>query len=66
MGQFLSLIHILDYDLTIRDLQAAWAAAAAEAMALCGTLGALYGLEMTDAAPAIDWGDGVLYDRARV
>lgn len=56
----------VDYDLTIRDLQAAWAAAAAEAMALCGTLGALYGLEMADAAPAIDWGDGVLYDRARV
>ena len=58
----------VDYDLTIRDLQAAWADAAREAMALCGVLGTLYGLEVdTNAAdPAIDWGDGVLYDRARV
>lgn len=39
-----------------------------DAMVLCGTLGALYGLEYhTDAVvPAIDWGDGVLYDRARI
>lgn len=59
----------VDYDLTIRDLQAAWAAAARDAMALCGTLGALYGLDAftkDTAVPAIDWGDGVLYDRARI
>lgn len=56
----------VDYDLTIRDLQAAWAVAAREAMALCGTLGALYGVDVHAADPAIDWGDGVLYDRARV
>ena len=39
-----------------------------QAMALCGTLGALYGVPhgAADAAPSIDWGDGVLYDRARV
>ena len=58
----------VDYDLTIRDLQAAWADTVRQAMALCGTLGALYGVPhgAADAAPSIDWGDGVLYDRARV
>ena len=56
----------VDYDLTIRDLQAAWTEAARSAMALCGTLGALYGLDLQGAEPAIDWGDGVLYDRARI
>ena len=58
----------VDYDLTIRDLQGAWGAAVQDAMVLCGTLGTLYGLEFhTDAVvPAIDWGDGVLYDRARI
>ena len=59
----------VDYDLTIRELQAAWGTAVHDAMALCGALGALYGVKHfdTDAAvPAIDWGDGVLYDRARI
>ena len=59
----------MDYDLTIRDLQAMWESAAREALALCGALGSLYGLTEPDAAPgvlAIDWGDGVLYDRSRV
>ena len=56
----------VDYDLTIRDLQAAWTEAARSAMALCGTLGVLYGLDLQGAEPAIDWGDGVLYDRARI
>lgn len=59
----------VDYDLTIRDLQAMWEAAAREALDLCRTLGSLYGLDGGQAATAalsIDWGDGVLYDRARV
>ena len=59
----------VDYDLTIRDLQAMWEDAARQAVALCGALGALYGLEGCEpgaAALSIDWGDGVLYDRARV
>ena len=59
----------MDYDLTIRDLQAMWEAAAREALDLCRTLGSLYGLDGGQAATAalsIDWGDGVLYDRARV
>ena len=59
----------VDYDLTIRDLQAMWESAAREALALCGALGSLYGLTEPDAAPGvltIDWGDGVLYDRSRV
>lgn len=58
----------VDYDLTIRDLQAMWADAARQAMTLCGALGTLYGLTDRADTPAltIDWGDGVLYDRARV
>lgn len=59
----------VDYDLTIRDLQAMWENAAREAMTLCGALGALYGLTQAPAdagALSIDWGDGVLYDRSRV
>ena len=59
----------VDYDLTIRDLQAMWQTGAAEALTLCEALGSLYGLRAADAAPAalsIDWGDGVLYDRSRV
>ena len=58
----------VDYDLTIRDLQSAWTDAVQQAMALCGALGAVYGLDglPQTAAPAIDWGDGVLYDRTRI
>ena len=59
----------VDYDLTIRDLQAMWENAAREAMTLCAALGDLYGLRQNAAEPAplsVDWGDGVLYDRARV
>lgn len=58
-----------DYDLTVRELQASWADAARQAMALCACLGALYGLHSGPFAPddlLIDWGDGVLYDRARL
>ena len=53
--------------MTVRELQGAWAAAADEAMQLCAVLGCLYGNDPHPAAPlTIDWGDGVLYDRARV
>ena len=56
-----------DYDVTVRELQGAWAAAADEAMQLCAVLGSLYGNDPHPAAPlTVDWGDGVLYDRARV
>ncbi len=60
-----------DYDLTIRELQTAWADAARQALALCDALGRLYGLcgpQPFDPAAqlSIDWGDGVLYDRARL
>ena len=52
----------VDYDLTIRDLQSAWTDTVQQAMALCSALGAVYGLDglPQTAAPAIDWGDGVL------
>lgn len=60
-----------EYSLTLQDVQNAWADAARQAMTLCDALGRLYGLcgaEDFDAAAqlSIDWGDGVLYDRARV
>lgn len=56
-----------DYDVTVRELQGAWAAAADEAMQLCAVLGSLYGNDPHPATPlTVDWGDGVLYDRARV
>ncbi len=58
-----------DYALTVQDLQAAWAQAAKDALAACDALGRLYGLcgaePFDPAALALDWGDGVLYDRAR-
>lgn len=58
-----------DYDLTIRDLQACWEAAARQALEQCAALGKLYGLHGAgfDAADlTVDWGDGVLYDRPRL
>ncbi len=59
-----------DYALTVRDLQTVWEGAAKAALAQCDALGRLYGLcgaePFDTAALAIDWGDGVLYDRARV
>ena len=59
-----------DYDLTIRDFQAQWQNTAVEALGVCDALGRAYGLcggEPFDpaAALALDWGDGVLYDRTR-
>ncbi len=59
-----------DYDLTIRDFQAQWQTAVAQALTVCDALGRAYGLcgpEAFDAADALrlDWGDGVLYDRTR-
>lgn len=60
-----------DYALTVQDLQAAWQSAAQAALTQCDALGRAYGLcgpEPFDAAAqlALDWGDGVLYDRARL
>ena len=58
-----------DYDLTIRELQRTWEAAARQAMTLCAALGRLYGQYGGSFAPGaltIDWGDGVLYDRVRL
>jgi len=53
-----------DFNLTVMDFQAMWESAAREAVALCGVLAGLYGLETPeDAAFAIDWGNGVLYDQ---
>ena len=53
----------------MRELQRTWEEAARQAMNLCAALGRLYGLYSGSFAPeqlTIDWGDGVLYDRARL
>lgn len=58
-----------DYDLTVRELQRVWEDAARQAMTLCAALGRLYGRYNGGFVPgalSIDWGDGVLYDRARL
>ncbi|PWM75678.1 MAG: hypothetical protein DBX59_01490 [Bacillota bacterium] len=59
-----------DYSLTIQDFQQMWADGLREALTLCDALGRAYGLcdgeaLDLDAALSVDWGDGVLYDRAR-
>ncbi len=59
-----------DYSLTIQDFQQMWADGLREALTLCDSLGRVYGLCAgepldLDAALAVDWGDGVLYDRTR-
>ena len=59
----------VDYDLTIRELQGAWERCVGELMDICRALGRLYGPGQFDPEaenPSLDWGDGVLYDRARV
>lgn len=58
-----------DAALTICDFQEMWRQAVVEALGLCDALGRAYGLcgaEPFDAAAALnlDWGDGLLYDRA--
>lgn len=58
-----------DAALTVADFQEMWRRAVCEALALCDALGRAYGLcgaEDFDAAAALtlDWGDGLLYDRA--
>ena len=58
-----------DAVLTVGDFQQAWRQAVCQALDLCDALGRAYGLcgpEPFDAAAALtlDWGDGLLYDRA--
>ena len=59
-----------DYNLTIIDLQEVWTKAAKDAVKLCGILGKLYKIpgarDVPEDAVAIDFGDGVLYNREKV
>ena len=59
-----------DYNLTIIDFQKMWEKAVQEAMRLCGILGQLYQLpgaqDIPEGAVTINWGNGVLYDEAKV
>lgn len=59
-----------DYSLTITDLQKMWETAVKEVLRLCGILGRLYHVpgaaDIPDDAAVINWGNGVLYDEAKV
>ena len=57
----------VDYDLTIRSLQRAWQDCVDSTLLVCADLDCdLYGEGWMPDPVQIDWGDGVLYDRARV
>ena len=57
----------VDYDLTIRSLQRAWQDCVDSTLLVCADLDcSLYGEGWMPDPVQIDWGDGVLYDRARV
>lgn len=59
-----------DYNLTIIDFQKMWENAVQEAMRVCGILGQLYQIpgaqDIPEEAVTINWGNGVLYDEAKV
>ena len=59
-----------DYNLTIIDFQQMWEKSVQEAMRVCGILGQLYKVagvqDIPENAVTINWGNGVLYDEAKV
>ena len=59
-----------DYNLTIIDFQQMWEKSVQEAMRVCGILGHLYKVtgaqDIPEDAVTINWGNGVLYDEAKV
>lgn len=61
-----------DYNLTIEDFQCAWEMMLGDLLPACVVLGRLYGVRGAAHSPefreedlCVDWGDGVLFDRAR-
>ena len=58
-----------DYNLTIIDFQKMWESGLKELLSVCSRLGKLYGIAGAEKfCPediAVDWGDGVLFDRTR-
>ena len=57
-----------DYSLTVQELQQMWEKALRDALVLCGRLGKLYQISGAhelepDQIVAVDWGNGVLYDK---
>jgi len=59
-----------EYNITITDFQEVWTNAVKEALRVCSILGEMYRIHgATQLDPekdvTIDWGDGVLFDRAR-
>lgn len=59
-----------DYNLTIIDFQQMWEKAVRHALQLCSILGKLYNVpgtqDISDDAVSITWGNGILYDEAKV
>ena len=54
-----------EHALTVMDFQNMWQLAVEKALALCGALAGLYGLEKMDGGARFDWGNGVLYDEEK-
>ena len=55
---------VADFNLTVLQLQRMWQQAVNDAVGLCQVLARLYGLPEPRQLPALDWGNGVLYDEA--
>lgn len=56
-----------EHSLTVMDFQAMWEKAVHQAVSLCATLGALYGIpDASVQSVGIDWGNGVLYDEDKL
>ncbi len=55
-----------EFNLTVIDFQQAWTQAVERYMALCVTLGQLYGMDVGSGSFAIDWGNGTLYDEDKL
>lgn len=59
-----------EYSLTIQDLQQMWEDALRDSLVLCGKLGKIYKVAGAhdldkEKAVAVDWGNGVLYDKEK-
>lgn len=59
-----------DYNLTVIEFQRMWETAVQEAIRVCSILGQLYQIsgasDIPEGAVTINWGNGVLYDEAKV
>ena len=55
---------VADFNLTVLSLQRMWQQAVEEAVTVCAALAKAHGLPVAQEKPAVDWGNGVLFDEA--